>query len=93
MNRSIVTLRGGLASLIFQKTIKLDTVGAADHGAITLMSTDIDGITANITDFHELWANTIELCIAMYLLYREIGAAFFLVGIPAICTYQSQSHY
>lgn len=48
------------------------------------MSTDIDGITGGIEDFHEIWANIIELCVAMYLLQREIGPAFFLAAVPAL---------
>lgn len=84
LNRFITALRGSLSSLIFAKITKLDTITSSDHAAVTLMSTDIDGITGGIEDFHELWANIIELCVAMYLLHREIGPAFFLAAVPAL---------
>lgn len=83
-------LRGSLSSLIFAKIAQLNTITSTDHAALTLMSTDIDGIRGGVEDFHELWASIIELCAAMYLLHREIGAAFFLAAVPALSRFNSE---
>jgi len=52
---------------------------------VTLMSTDIDGIATGLREIHEVWAAIIELGIGVYLLARQIGAACFLIIIPAVC--------
>jgi hypothetical protein len=60
-------------------------VTAANEGvAVTLMSTDIDGIANGIKDMHEIWANVFELGVAVFLLQRQIGGACFLAVIPAV---------
>ena len=53
---------------------------------MTLMSTDIDSIASGVNDLHEIWASILELGVAIYLLYLEIGAACFVVAIPAVGT-------
>jgi hypothetical protein len=58
---------------------------AADNGAaITLMSTDIEGIADGIKEMHEIWANVFELGVAVYLLQLYIGPACFVAVIPAV---------
>ena len=44
-----------------------------DSAAVTLISNDVEQIMFSADLFHELWSQTIELCIGMYLLSREIG--------------------
>lgn len=57
---------------------------ATDGAALTLMSTDIEGIADGIKEMHEIWASLIELGVAVYLLQRYIGYACFFTVIPAI---------
>ncbi|ETS85549.1 hypothetical protein PFICI_03574 [Pestalotiopsis fici W106-1] len=80
----ITILRGSLVSMIFKKTVHLDTTCAKDGAAVTLMSTDVDGIASGIEELHEIWASALELAVAVYLLERQIGPACFLVVIPAV---------
>ncbi|KAK6086081.1 ABC multidrug transporter [Seiridium cupressi] len=80
----ITILRGSLVPLIFKKTINLDTASAKEGAAVTLMSTDVDGISTAIQQMHEIWASVVELAVAVYLLERQIGPACFLVVIPAV---------
>lgn len=55
------------------------------------MSTDIDGIASGIKDMHEIWANVVELGVAVYLLSRQIGSACFLAVIPAVvCSFVTE---
>ena len=70
--------------MIFEKTTRLGAAAASEGVAITLMSTDIDGIASGIKDLHEIWANVFELVVAVYLLQRQIGSACFLAVIPTI---------
>lgn len=61
------------------------SAAAADYGAaITLMSTDIEGIADGIKEMHEIWANVFELGVAVYLLQLYIGSACFVAVIPAV---------
>lgn len=62
----------------------LGVTAASERVAITLMSTDIDGITSGIKDMREIWANIFELGVAVYLLQRNIGSACFVAVIPAV---------
>ncbi|KAK1958778.1 ABC multidrug transporter [Colletotrichum sublineola] len=82
------TLRGGLVSLIFRKSLGLDAASASQGKAVTLMSTDIDSIASGVKGLHETWASVLELGVAVYLLNLQIGAACFVVVIPAVlCTF------
>ncbi|KAH7386613.1 hypothetical protein BKA64DRAFT_581162, partial [Cadophora sp. MPI-SDFR-AT-0126] len=54
--------------------------------AITLMSTNVDGIATSIQLMHEIWVSVVELFITVYLLERQIEPACFLVVIPTILT-------
>ncbi|KAF9882288.1 ABC multidrug transporter [Colletotrichum karsti] len=78
------TLRGGLVSVIFCKSLELDAATATKAEAITLMSTDIDSIASGVKDLHEIWASVLELGVAVYLLNLQIDAACFVVMIPAV---------
>ena len=83
--RFITQIRGGLVALIFGKAIELDAATAKDTAAVTLMSTDIDGIAAGVTSIHDVWASVIELGIGQYLLQRQVGPACVLFLILAVC--------
>jgi hypothetical protein len=37
------------------------------------MSTDVDRIVTGMLNFHELWASSVEIVIALVLLSRSIG--------------------
>lgn len=83
--RLITSVRGGLVALIFTRAIDLDVSTAKDSAAITLMSTDIDGLAGALQKIHDIWASFIELGLGIYLLERQIGSACFLILIPAVC--------
>jgi ATP-binding cassette, subfamily C (CFTR/MRP), member 1 len=84
--RLITSVRGGLVALIFAKVVDLEAATAKDSAAVTLMSTDVDGIASGLQNIHDIWASVIELGLGVYLLQRQVGAACFLVLVPAICT-------
>ena len=77
--RAITMARGGLISMLFAKTTSLD-IRAVDPGAsTTLMSADIERIQTGWQTMHDIWAAPVEIAIAIYLLYRQLGSA---CGIP-----------
>lgn len=73
--RAITMMRGGMISMLYNKAtdVKLTDVDAAS--SLTLMSADIERIVAGMQTGHELWSNTLEVVLAIYLLSRQLGAA------------------
>ncbi|KAI0129875.1 ATPase-like protein [Xylariales sp. AK1849] len=74
--RTLAMSRGCIAGAIYRKTTKLKLSAASDAAAVTLMSTDVERIRMGFLNVHEFWANTIEVGIASWLLYLQLGAAF-----------------
>ena len=72
--------------MIYRRLLELEATSASGESSVTLMSTDIDSIASGVNDLHEIWASILELGVAIYLLYLEIGAACFVVAIPAVGT-------
>ena len=68
-------MRGGVISLLYGKStdIALNDVDAAS--SLTLMSADVERIVTGMQTAHEVWANTVEVALAIYLLGRQLGAA------------------
>lgn len=83
MYRSVTLTRGHVVSSILAKATRLNLSEAKRSAAVTLMSTDMDGIQSGIVIFHEIWASIIELAIGIYLLANLVGKASFLVVIPS----------
>lgn len=73
--RAITMARGGLVSMMFAKTSSLKADSADPATSLTLMSADIERITNGWQTMHEIWANLIEIALAIYLLERQLGAA------------------
>ncbi|KAL8774136.1 MAG: hypothetical protein Q9209_001244 [Squamulea sp. 1 TL-2023] len=73
--RSITMARGGLISMMFAKIAFVKSNAADPASSLTLMSADIERITTGWQTMHEVWANVIEVAIAIFLLERQLGAA------------------
>lgn len=72
--RFITMVRGSLVSLILSKNLDLDLAAVADSSApLTLVSTDVRTICKSFESIHEVWANPIEIGIAIWLLQRQLG--------------------
>ncbi|KAI3559180.1 ABC transporter [Colletotrichum abscissum] len=72
--RYITIIRGSLVSLIMSNNLELDTAKASDPSApLTLVSTDVRTICRSFETIHEVWANPIEIGIAIWLLQRQLG--------------------
>lgn len=83
--RTIMKLRATLATAIFAKTCQVSS-HTLDDSVLTLMSTDISRVVGGIQNVHEVWANTIEVALAAWLLERQLGAAFVApIVVVVIC--------
>ena len=73
--RVIAMARGSLISMLYSKTADLSITAADPASSMILMSADIERITTGWQTMHELWANIIEVGLAIYLLERQLGPA------------------
>ncbi|KAL9595555.1 MAG: hypothetical protein Q9219_006375 [cf. Caloplaca sp. 3 TL-2023] len=83
--RAITMARGGLISMMFDKTPSVKANAADPASSLTLMSADIERITNGWTTMHECWANVIEVAVAIFLLERQLGVACAIPIGVAIC--------
>ncbi|KAJ5361079.1 hypothetical protein N7541_001923 [Penicillium brevicompactum] len=75
INRLITMMRGNLVTLIFEKTLRMNTTAVGDSGAITLMSTDIERISSCLREIHEVYCSLIEISLSLWLLARLLNMA------------------
>ncbi|KAL7904095.1 ABC transporter [Trichoderma velutinum] len=68
---------------IYQDTTALRYDDIKDSAAVTLMGTDVERIYESLMQVHEIWASTIEIIIAVWLLMRQVSYA--AIAPLAIC--------
>lgn len=79
----LLKLRGVLVGAIYKKATDAQ-IGSTDPGSsLTLMSTDIERMNLGFRTIHDIWAAFLEVGIAAYLLYNQLGLVF-LVPIVVI---------
>jgi hypothetical protein len=61
--------------MLYGKTAELGVNAIDPTTSMILMSADIERITTGWQTIHELWANLIEVGLAIYLLERQLGSA------------------
>ncbi|KAJ3569671.1 hypothetical protein NPX13_g6005 [Xylaria arbuscula] len=83
--RLMTMMRGGLVSLIYRKMLRTPMTSLNDSAAVTLMGIDVQRIAET---FHYLLVETvpafIQLGIATYLLYLQVGGVFVVLLILSI---------
>lgn len=64
-----------MVSVVAMQSLTLDALSDKSSGSaiLTLTGPDVSAICFAFESFHELWANVIEIILAMYLLGRELG--------------------
>lgn len=72
--RSMYMVRGIVASAVYDKTTEAKIAVSDDSAALTLMSGDVERMIRGWQFLHEFWANLIEAGLALWLLYRHLGA-------------------
>lgn len=98
--RLVTSIRGCLVSIIYAKTVDLSITALDESVAVTLMSSDTQTICNGFEMIHEFWAVPLELGVAIFLLYRQLGIAclapaglslFSAVGILSIANATGQA--
>lgn len=75
--RFFTKARSLLVAAVYEKTVNLDSAGdMGELGTTTLMSADIEKIVTGFNCLHEMWANIVNVGIALYLLYLQLGYSF-----------------
>ncbi|KAH8701351.1 P-loop containing nucleoside triphosphate hydrolase protein [Phaeosphaeriaceae sp. PMI808] len=82
--RTITMIRGGVISLLYKKAGSTSLLNVDPSVSVTLMSADIERIVLGVQSMHEIWANAIEISIAIYLLKRQLGIACIIPVAVAI---------
>jgi hypothetical protein len=83
--RAITMMRGTLVSALYAKATDISITAADPTAALTLMSADIERIDVGWRTAHEVWANLVEIAVAVYLLQRQLGIACLIPVGAAIC--------
>ncbi|KAI8628802.1 putative ABC multidrug transporter [Xylariaceae sp. FL1651] len=84
--RMLYMTRGSLVSAIYAKTIVGRTTTGDENASLTLMSADIERINQGFRSLHEIWANTVQVAVAAFLLYGQLGPAFVVpIVIVLLC--------
>ncbi|EKV12763.1 ABC multidrug transporter, putative [Penicillium digitatum PHI26] len=87
--RGITMVRGVLVTMLYKKASCLSLGHTDPANSLTLMSADVERITQGWATMHEIWANSVEIALAIYLLKIQLGvscvvpvcvALFALVG-------------
>ncbi|KAL1959109.1 hypothetical protein VTO42DRAFT_2896 [Malbranchea cinnamomea] len=73
--RAITMARGGLISMLYRKATDLSIQDVDPASSMTLMSADIERIVQGWQSMHEIWANAVEVGVAIFLLYKQLGVA------------------
>lgn len=68
-------VRGQLISMLYNKATDINITAADPTAALTLMSADIERIDTGWRTAHDIWANLLEIGVAVYLLERQLGVA------------------
>ena len=83
--RAITMVRGGVVSMLYRKATDLSMKDVDPAASMTLMSADIERIVQGWQSMHEIWANAIEVSIAIYLLERQLGVSCVIPIAVSIC--------
>lgn len=71
--------------MLYSKAVAVPLTDVDTASSLTLMSADIERIVTGMETAHELWANLIEVGLAIYLLQRQLGVACTIPVGVAVC--------
>jgi hypothetical protein len=74
--RFILRVRGALDALIYRhRTGRRSQPTENERTAMTLIGTDAERIVSGLRDIHEIWASTMSIAVATWLLERQLSGA------------------
>ncbi|RFU75576.1 abc transporter [Trichoderma arundinaceum] len=87
--RFLTMIRGALTSLVYIRTLEVSAMSSdtSNAAALTLAGTDVTSITRAFESVHEIWANPVEIALAVWLLARQLGLGCIGPAVAVIvCT-------
>ncbi|KAF7594114.1 hypothetical protein BBP40_010113 [Aspergillus hancockii] len=82
--RAITMVRGAIVSMVYRKASTLSVEDADPASSLTLMSADIERIVQGWQTMHDIWGNTLEIGLAIFLLQQQLGVAAVVAITVAI---------
>ncbi|KAG8170280.1 hypothetical protein KVR01_001025 [Diaporthe batatas] len=73
--RALTRLRGYLVRSVYWHSAHMSSASASTAKPSTLVTVDVESIYNSLRHVHELWAIPIQIAIAAWLAYRELGPA------------------
>ncbi|KAH7370165.1 putative ABC multidrug transporter [Rhexocercosporidium sp. MPI-PUGE-AT-0058] len=84
--RMLTMARSILVTEIFIHATEARIEARDDTATLTLMSTDIERINSGFRSLHEFWASFIQVAIASWMLYNQLGVVFIVpIVVVTIC--------
>lgn len=77
---------------LFKKSLTLTFANAKESAAVSLMSTDIDGIVEGIPEIHKIFSGFIEACIGVYILTTFVSAGAAIAVGTIVCEFPDTYH-
>ncbi|OBT65097.1 hypothetical protein VE03_05221 [Pseudogymnoascus sp. 23342-1-I1] len=85
-HRMLTMARSILVTEIFVKATEARIGTGDDSAALTLMSTDIERINMGFRALHDIWASLIQVVLAGWMLYNQLGVVFVApIGVVILC--------
>ncbi|KAI2791871.1 ABC transporter atnG [Penicillium oxalicum] len=73
--RLVSMMRASLVDMIFRHMTIMRESDIDSNAPVTLMNADIERIASGLRYIHDVWACIVEIPIALYLLWRQLGIA------------------
>jgi hypothetical protein len=93
VNRLEIMVRGSLISIIFEKTLDLNSDGLDESSALAMVTTDVETVVFAFEDMHETWGNVVQIAFSIWLLERRITWACVGPVIISIGVFYSVCHF
>ncbi|CAM6096367.1 unnamed protein product [Calypogeia fissa] len=81
IGRSIaIAVWSGLVSSVYRKGLKITSSARQSHGTgkiVNYMSVDAETVSQVFQQLHDLWGLPLQICLALLILYTEVGVATF----------------
>ncbi|KAI9745821.1 MAG: hypothetical protein M1818_000502 [Claussenomyces sp. TS43310] len=79
-------MRASLVDMIYSKTMVMLATNIEESAPVTLMSADIERVSSGLRYIHDAWACVVEIPIALWLLWNQLGVASVAqIGVAIVC--------
>jgi hypothetical protein len=83
--RLVTRIRGILVMALYRKSLTITQSEAKSSAALSLMSTDMDGVIEGVVALHDVWIGLLESCFGVYLLTQYAGSAAAIAVGSIMC--------